>query len=122
MMAIIGKSSKPPNIIWLEQLPTLDKGEIIVFLRPDEQYYTATNMVLSMAATCIGRYGSPFKASDLEAVSRVGIFSTWEAKKKMGQLCDAGYFSRQHFRKEEYFSPEQKFFDFLIKTKLEVRS
>ena len=121
-MAIIGKSSKAPKINWLEQLPTLDEGEIIVFLRPDEQYYTASNMVMSMAATCIGRHGTPFKASNLEAVSRIGIFSTWEAKKKMGQLCDAGYFSRQHVGKEEYFSPEQKFFEFLEKTKFEVRS
>ena len=124
-MAIIGKSKQVPEIEWLFGKPRIKEEEIVVFLNPDKsdrQFFNATRMVLSMAVTCMMRYGFPFKGSDLDKVSRIGIFAAWEAKKKLGKLCDAGYFSRWHVGKEEYFSPELKLYSFLEDTEYEIIS
>lgn len=120
-MAIVGKFDKAPDIHFLEELPKLEQNQIILFLNSDRQFFNAPKMVLSMAATCIARHGVPFKASDFVAVSMVGIFSTWEAKRKMGLLCDAGFFSRYHWKREEFFMPEAKFLEFVVTTPYEIR-
>ena len=121
-MALIGRNHDVPKKKFVDFLGKLSEDEIIIFLRPDPQYYTATNMAISMVATCIGRYGSPVKASDLLRISQLGIFSTWEVRHKIGVMCDEGYFSRQHVGLEEYFSPEDKFKEFIKKTPFERRS
>ena len=120
-MAVIGKSNIIPTAVFIDGL-SLSENEAYVFSRPDPQYYTATNMAISMMATCIGRYGSPVKASDLLRVSQLGIFVGWEFKHKLGELCDQEFFSRKHFGLEEYFTPEDKFFKFIKETAFEIRS
>ncbi len=121
-MAVIGNFKEVPELQFVDFLERLSENEAFVFLRPDPQYYTATNMAMSMMATCVGRYGSPVKASDLQKVSQIGIFATWEIRRKIGELCDQGFFSRKHFGLEEYFTPEEKFFEFIQSTQFERRS
>lgn len=121
-MAVIGNSKSVPESNFLDCFERLAENEVFVFLRPDQQYFTATNMAISMMATCVGRYGSPIKASDLQKISQIGIFATWEIRRKIGELCDQGFFSRTHFGLEEYFTPEEKFFEFVQKTPFERRS
>lgn len=120
-MAIIGQSDKVPEQQFLDCFDRLSEDEVYVFLRPDKQFYTATNMLLSMAATCLGRYGSPIKASDLQRISQIGIFSTWEIRRKMSEMCDLEIFSRQHVGLEEFFTPEKDFFKFVQVTPFERR-
>lgn len=119
-MAVIGRSEVIPTAVFIDGL-SLSGKEVYVFLRPDPQYYTATNMAISMMATCIGRYGSPVKASDLLKISELGIFASWEIRRKIGELCDLGFFSRKHVGLEEYFFPDDEFFKFIEENTFEIR-
>lgn len=120
-MAIIGQSDSIPEQQFLDCFARLSEDEVIIFLRPDRQFFTATNMLMSMLATCIGRYGSPVKASDLQKISQLGIFASWEVRRKMGEMCDLEIFSRQHVGLEEYFTPEKDFYHFVQATPFERR-
>ena len=123
-MAIIGtRKEKGEGILTVDKdIPNIGQNQVLLLLKEDKQFFTATNIVLSMVATVIARNTSfsplkasqiQVKASQIQKISQIGIFSAWEWKRKIAGLTDEGFFTRVHVGLEEEFHPTKKFDEYI---------
>ena len=122
-MAIIARSEKVPKTHFYPGFKPLKNNQVCILTQSgsDEGLYTSRNMVLSIILTTMFRWGVPIKSSNIRKISQLGIFFTWEIGREISEICDSGFFSRQHVGLEEYFYPYEEFYSFIGKSSYEVR-